>query len=148
MRLHHVHIAHTFAQPVDRIFEFLSEHENLQLLFGVPVRRVRSGDGHPNGVGSRRRIGPSGPLGFEETVTEFVPGELITYRITGGSPLRGHRGTMSFAATADGGTALDYRIQLGSWVPGVAGLIKRILQRSIPAGLQQVDSMCEQGVKV
>jgi uncharacterized protein YndB with AHSA1/START domain len=148
MRLQHIHVAHSFAQPVERVFAFLSEHENLPLLFGAPVRRVRSGERHRNGVGSCRRVGPPGPLGFEETVTQFVPDQLIVYRITKGSPLRDHLGTMSFASTAGGGATLDYRIQLGSRLPGVAGLVKRMLERSIPAGLQEVDSICDEGGNV
>jgi uncharacterized protein YndB with AHSA1/START domain len=135
----HVHIEYSFALPVQRVFAYLSEHENLRLLFGTPVRRVSSGNEHRNGVGSRRRIGPPGPLGFEETVVEFIPDHLIAYRITKGSPLRGHRGTMRFSAGPDGGSRLDYRIQMGSRVPGAAALVRRMLARSVPAGLAQVD---------
>jgi uncharacterized protein YndB with AHSA1/START domain len=139
VRLRHVHIQHSFSLPVERVFAFLSEHEHLPLLFGTAVRRVRSGDQDRNGVGSCRRIGPLGPLGFEETVLEFVANELIVYRITKGSPLRGHLGTMRFCGQEDGGSQLDYRIQLGSRVPGLAALVQRMLKRTIASGLGQVD---------
>lgn len=139
MRTHNVHIERTFSKPVDRVFAYLSEHEHLKGLFRAPVARIRSGDVDRNGVGSRRRIGPPGPLRFEETVVEFVPDELIVYRITKGSPLRGHEGTLRFARHADGGTHLEYRIRLASPVPGVARLFKLMLDRSIPAGLAAVD---------
>jgi uncharacterized protein YndB with AHSA1/START domain len=141
MRMHHVHIEHAFSLPVQRVFAFLSEHEHLKLLFGAPVTRVRSGDHDRNGVGSCRRIGPPGPLAFEETVIEFAADELIVYGISKGSPLRGHRGTMRFRAAAGGGSRLDYRIQMASRVPGAAPLVKRMLERSVPAGLDQVDAL-------
>ena len=51
------------------------------------ITRLRDGtDGHRNGVGSVRelKVGPTPP--FEETVTEFVPNELIAYEALGLAP--------------------------------------------------------------
>jgi uncharacterized protein YndB with AHSA1/START domain len=141
MRLHRVELSHTFALPPARVFAFLSEHENLSLLFRAPVRRLRSGERFRNGVGSCRRIGPAAPLGFEETVVEFVPDETIVYRITRGGPLRDHRGTMRFSALPDGGSRLDYEIRFGSRVPGLAAAVARLLDRSIASGLRRVEEL-------
>ena len=83
------------------------------------LARLRDGeDGERNGVGSIRqlRIGPLPP--FEETVTEFVPAQRIVYRITKGSPLRGHVGVMTFTP-ASGGTRFVYDIRLASPIPGL-----------------------------
>ena len=142
MRLHHVHVRHEFANPVDRVFAHLSEHENLSAVFApVRVARVRDGeDGRRNGVGSTRKLSFAGLMPFEETVMEFVEGERIVYRITKGSPLRGHEGVMEFSALPGGGTLLDYRIQLGSPIPGLAAVVKHALTRSIPRGLGSVDA--------
>jgi uncharacterized protein YndB with AHSA1/START domain len=142
MRLHHIHVRQEFAKPVDRIFAHLSEHENLSAVFApARVERVRDGeDGHRNGVGSTRKLSFAGLMPFEETVTEFVEGERIVYRITKGSPLRGHEGVMAFSALPDGGTLLDYRIQLGSPVPGLAATVKLALSRSIARGLGTIDA--------
>src|SRR6478672_5751427 len=118
MRLSHVHVTHDFGAPVERVFAYLAEHENLEALFGTRIERVRDGDTERNGVGSCRRLSFNGLLPFEETVTEVVPNARIVYRITKGTPMRGHRGTMDFAPAGAGGTRLDYRIQLGSAVPG------------------------------
>ncbi|MCW3063606.1 MAG: hypothetical protein JWN32_778 [Solirubrobacterales bacterium] len=139
MPMRRVHLTHTFALPVARVFAFLSEHENLSLLFRAPVRRLRSGERFRNGVGSSRRIGPRVPLGLEETVVEFVPDELIVYRITRGGPLREHRGTMRFAALPDGGSRLDYEIRFRSPVPGLAAGVARMLEWSIASGLHRVE---------
>jgi uncharacterized protein YndB with AHSA1/START domain len=140
MRAHHVHVEHDFAKPPERVFAHLAEHENLASLFGAKVQRIRDGDGERNGVGSCRslRIGPLPP--FEETVTDVVPGERIVYRITRGSPLRGHLGVMRFSRLPDGGTHLDYRIRLSSPAPGLALLAKAALTRTIEQGLPEVDA--------
>jgi uncharacterized protein YndB with AHSA1/START domain len=140
MRSHHVVVDHTFSKPPERIFRYLAEHENLADLFGAKVTRLSDGqDGERNGVGSVRglKIGPAPP--FEETVTEFVPSERIVYRITKGGPLRGHVGVMTFAPTAEGGTAFHYDIRLASHVPGLAAIVRVSLTRSILAGLPKVE---------
>jgi uncharacterized protein YndB with AHSA1/START domain len=133
-------VEHDFSKPVDRVFAYLSEHENLQQVFGAKVTRAKDGDdGHRNGVGSVRtlRIGP-GPS-FDETVTEFVADELIRYRITRGSPLRDHRGEMRFSRS-DGGSHLRYEITFTTRLPGLATLIAAVLSRNIGAGLRRVDA--------
>jgi uncharacterized protein YndB with AHSA1/START domain len=139
MRAHHVHIEHDFAKSPERVFAYLAEHENLAEVFAAKVTRLRDGqDGERNGVGSCRRlsIGPLPP--FEETVTEFVPSERIVYRITKGSPLRGHVGTMTFASSP-GGTRFVYDIRLASPIPGVAPIVRAALTRSISKALPKVE---------
>ncbi len=131
-----VHVERDFPQPPNVVFAYLSEHENLADVFGAKVKRLASGsDGERNGVGSRRelRIGPLPP--FEETVTEFVPEEKVEYKITRGSPLKGHVGTMRFSPTPSGGTHLDYRIRIDSAIPGVAAIVHAGLSRNVPRGL-------------
>ena len=139
MRLHHVHVTHDFGAPVERVYAYLAEHENLSALFGIRVERVRDGATERNGVGSCRRLSFFGLLPFEETVTEVVPNERIVYRITRGSPMRGHEGVMAFTPTGSGGTHLDYRIKLGSAVPGLAFVISRVLTGRIASGLRKLD---------
>src|ERR1700722_753369 len=139
MRAHHVVVEHQFSKPPERIFAHLAEHENLAEIFGAKITRLADGrDGQRNGVGSVRRL-QIGPLpAFEETVTEFVPSERIVYRITKGSPLRGHVGVMTFAPAA-AGTQFHYDIRLASPIPGLAALVKASLERSIKKGLDSVD---------
>jgi len=140
MRAHHVHIEHDFAKPPERIFAHLAEHENLAEVFGAKIKRLRDGEGERNGVGSVRqlRIGPLPP--FEETVEEFVPARRIVYRITKGSPLRGHVGVMDLEPTAAGGTRLVYDIRIASPIPGLAPLVTASLTRSISKSLAGVEA--------
>jgi hypothetical protein len=81
-------------------------------------------------------VGPAPP--FEETVTEFVPSERIVYKITKGSPLRGHVGVMTFRPEGEG-TRFDYDIRLASPIPGLAALVRLQLTRSIKQNLAKVD---------
>ena len=138
MRAHHVNIEHHFEKPPERIFAHLAEHENLAEVFGAKITRLRDGEHERNGVGSVRRlkVGPLPP--FEETVTEFVAPERIVYRITKGSPLRGHVGVMTFAP-ADGGTSFVYDIRIASPIPGLAPIVTASLTRSIKASLAKVE---------
>ena len=77
---------------------------------------------------------------FEETVTEVVPEELIRYRITKGSPLRDHEGSMRFTPNPDGGTHLHYEISFRGVVPGLGAVIAPGLRRNIAKGVNKVDS--------
>ncbi|HWF31117.1 MAG TPA: SRPBCC family protein [Solirubrobacteraceae bacterium] len=139
MRAHHVQIEHEFAKPPERIFAYLAEHENLADVFGAKVTRLHDGERERDGVGSVRKlqIGPLPP--FEETVTEFVVPERIVYEITKGSPLRGHLGVMTFAATPSGGTRFAYDIRIASPIPGLAPLVRAALTRSITQSLPGIE---------
>jgi uncharacterized protein YndB with AHSA1/START domain len=134
-----VHVEHDFAKSPERIFAHLAEHENLAEVFGAKVTRLRDGESERNGVGSVRKlqVGPLPP--FEETVEQFVPAQRIVYRITKGSPLRGHVGEMTFAPTAAGGTRFVYDIRIASPIPGVAPLVHASLTRSISRSLPEIE---------
>jgi hypothetical protein len=134
-----VDVTHDFALPVERVQAYLAEHENLGPLFGARIRRVRDGDTSRNGVGSVREL-RVGPLpSFQETVTGFVPGELIEYRITsGGFPLRDHSARMRFSPHGSG-TRLHYVITFGSPVPGLDAVVRVVLERNVRRGLAEVD---------
>lgn len=134
-----VHVTQDFRAPVERVFAYLAEHENLGALFGTRVERVRDGESERNGVGSCRRLSFGGLLPFEETVTAFEPNERIVYRITKGTPMREHEGVMAFTRTSNGGTHLDYRIHFGAPVPGLAALVARVVRGRVASGLRKLD---------
>lgn len=134
-----IEITQDFALPVERVYAYLAEHENLGPIFGAKVERVRNGDDSRNGVGSVRRL-KVGPLPwFEETNTQVVPNELIEYRITRGSVLRDHRGEMRFAASGTG-TSLTYVIEFDAKVPLTGPLLKKTIEGNVRGGLKQVDA--------
>ncbi|MGI9085860.1 MAG: SRPBCC family protein [Aeromicrobium sp.] len=133
-----VHVTHMFRSDPAAVFEALAEHENLGRVFGAKITRLRDGDASRNGVGSMRRLKP-GPLpAFEETVTAADPNTLIEYRVTKGTPLKGHWGVQRLTPTADGGTQLDYRIGFDAPAPGMAALIGKVLTLQISRGLPKL----------
>lgn len=134
-----IEITQDFTLPVERVYAFLSEHENLGPLFGARVTRVRDGEGSRNGVGSVRSLKLGSLPAFEETVTKALANELVEYRITKGSPLRNHRGEMRFASKGTG-TTLTYVIEFGAVVPGLDLVVKFGLERNVRAGLKTVDA--------
>ena len=128
-----------FDQPVERVFAYLSEHENLGAIFPMRVERLRDGqNGERNGVGSVRRLSFRGLMPFEETVTVVEPNRRIEYKITKGTPLRGHRGEMLFSERDGGGTHLRYEIVFGAKVPGVDRVVAASLRRSVSKGMETV----------
>lgn len=132
-------VSQDFTLPVERVYAFLSEHENLGPLFGARITRIHDGESERNGVGSVRSL-KLGPLpAFQETVIEAVPDQRIVYRITQGSPLRDHEGVMTFTPTSTG-SHLDYTIRFGSVVPGLDRLVKLGLERNVRRGLATVDT--------
>ncbi len=130
-----------FTLPVERIYDYLAEHEHLGLLFApISVERLSDGTDSRNGVGSARTMKLAGQLPFVETVTEAVPNERIVYKITKGSPLKNHRGVMEFTSLPSGGSHLHYEISFAGKLPGVDIVVAQALKRSVSKGLGQVDA--------
>jgi len=131
-----IRIQQAFNAPVNTVFQTLSDHQRFGEICGVKMTRIKTGSDSDNGLGSVRKLN-IGPLpSFQETITGFVPNELIEYQITQGSPIKNHLGTMRFSEQ-DGKTFLDYTIQLESKIPFTTGLIKSALENGISKGLQR-----------
>jgi Polyketide cyclase / dehydrase and lipid transport len=135
--MHRVHVTQDFPQPLEELYDYLAEQENLEPLFGAKVKRLSDGtDGTRNGVGASRelRVGPT--PGFVETNVEVIPNELIRYRITKGGVLKNHEGVMRFSRNG-AGSHLDYTIEFDGKVPGLGAIVQRVLTRSITTGLKK-----------
>jgi len=134
---HTVEVVHASGRPVQELFAELADHARLRRVFGVPVRRIRDGEGELNGVGSVRRMGV-GPLAFEETVTAIEPQRSIEYRITrGAGPVRNHRGRLEFASEGTGSRVtwtIDY-----DTLPILGTALQAVLARVIKRGLGKLD---------
>ena len=134
-----VETTYDFASPVDRVYAYLVQHENLAALFGAKVLEVRPGESDRNGTGSVRRMQVGRLPAFEETVVRAVPNELIHYRITKGGILREHAGNLSFQPRG-AGSRLHYAITFRGVVPGIDRLVKRSLEQSLRTNLPKVDA--------
>jgi uncharacterized protein YndB with AHSA1/START domain len=133
-----VHVTQDFPQPVEHVFAYLAEHENLAPVFGTKIRRINDGtDGSRNGTGSARemRVGPLPP--FVETNVEVVPNELIRYRITKGGILKDHEGVLRFTSRGDG-SHLDWTITFDGKAPGIGPFVKSKLTRDVSRAMHKL----------
>ncbi|MBJ7348477.1 MAG: SRPBCC family protein [Thermoleophilaceae bacterium] len=133
-----IKITQDFPMPVDQLFDYLGEHENLAAIFApTKVTRVCDGDTSRNGVGSVRKLQILIAPPFYETVTKCEPNELVEYKITKGSPLKNHLGVMKFQST-DKGSRLDWTITFEGKLPLIASVVGPGLGTTIRKGLKQL----------
>lgn len=130
-------VVQEFNRPVEAVFADLADHNNLKKVFGIPVKRVRDGQGDVNGVGSTRRMGLFHPLAVDETVVAVTPNASIDYEITkGGYPIRNHHGRLEFCATGKG-SRVQWVIEFES-LPGVGPVLKFVLGQALGVGLKRL----------
>lgn len=128
MPQYRIHFETQVMATVERVYSFLSDHQNFVSLFGDRCQRVREGMDEADGIGSVRRMGV-GFLAFEETIVRFDRPQAIDYVISKGSPLKNHRGEIRLVPTQDGAaTALDYRIEFDGKFPLIGALVVRLLK--------------------
>ncbi len=124
----------TFNAPIAKVFLELSDHARFGEICGINVKRVKDGSEIPNGLGSVRQLN-IGPLpSFEETITGFENNHFIEYKITKGSPIKNHVGTLRFEPTNEG-CELFYDIKLESKIPFTTGIVKKGLRNGISKGI-------------
>lgn len=132
-----IDVVQEFRQPVEQVFAYLADHNNLKKVFGIPVKRVRDGMGDVNGVGSVRSLGFA-PLAVEETVVGIVPNQSIDYEITrGGGPITNHHGRLSFTKTASG-SRVQWSITFDSPLPLVGPVVRQVLKQGLTMGLRKI----------
>jgi hypothetical protein len=133
-----IRIRETFPFSVEKLFNHMEVHENLgDIFFPLKVETIRYGEIEPYGVGSIRKLFVNPVPPFEESVTAFDRNKMIEYRITKGSPLKNHKGTMIFSGDNDQ-SALDYRIEFDSDIPFLAFTVKAGLEAGIKKGLEKL----------
>ena len=119
-----IDVVQEFRKPVEEMYAFLSNHNNLTKVFGIPVKRVRDGMGDVNGVGSVRSMGFA-PLAVEETVVGVVANQSIDYEISrGGGPLTNHHGRLTFT--------------FDSPLPLVGPIVRQVLKQGLTMGLRKI----------
>ena len=138
MKIHEINMYQEFEAPVDIIWEAFNDHVSFGKMMGLKFERIADSKdaGNLNGKGSVRLI-KTPLLSFEETITRSEKPKLIEYRISKGTPLNHHYGTMEFKSLPGGKTALSYNIAIGSKIPLLAALVKAGLQSNMQAGLKK-----------
>jgi hypothetical protein len=136
MPRYRIEVVHESPLASHALFAELVDHERLNRVFGVPVKRIRDGESDKNGVGSVRAMG-FGPLRLEETVTAVVPDREIEYRITrGGGPVKNHRGKVEISDSG-AGARVSWTIEYDA-LAGVGRALEMVLSRALKRGLRKL----------
>lgn len=138
MKIHEIKIYQEFAAPVEQVWEAFNDHANFGKMLGQNIQRIvdRTDPKNINGLGSVRQI-KLPMMAFEETIVKSENPDCIEYKITKGTPLNFHYGSMQFKSLAGGKSAIEYSIKLGSKVPLLGGIIASALNKGIQSGLRK-----------
>jgi hypothetical protein len=130
-----IDIQATFPFSVEKLFNYLKQHENFQVLFApAKVKTIQEGNNGRYDIGSVRRISAFPVPPFEETIVHYEKNKVIEYKITKGTPLKNHHGKMIFSSH-DKGSKLHYTIEFESNIPLVALIVKIALEKKLREGL-------------
>lgn len=133
-----VHLLQDFEVPVQTVFNFFSVHENLGKIYPAAVKRIQFGEDpkDANSKGSVRRV-IAFPLVMEEEITQYIPNQLIEYKVIFGFGFKNHLGTMQFIDLGNGHSRLDYKIEFVPEVPMSGFVMKNILEKVIGDGVRE-----------
>lgn len=133
-----IHLLQDFDNSVETVFNFFSVHENWGKIFPAAVKRIEFGEdpANANSKGSVRRI-IAFPLIIEETITQYIPNQLIAYKLTYGPGVKNHKGIMNFIPLENGKCRLDYHIEFQPTIFLSGFLIKNVLNKVIGDGIRE-----------
>src|SRR5262249_55346475 len=111
MREHGVERHIRIRAPIERVFERLTDHEDMRRWPGVSACRLITEGTPRNGLGAVRRISVYG-LTLDEAVVRFEPPHRYDYSIVRGLPVD-HLGTVELSAQG-ATTEVRWRVRLSS----------------------------------
>lgn len=134
----YIHFLQDFDVPVHTVFNFFSVHENLGKIYPAAVKRIQFGEDprDANSKGSVRRI-IAFPLVMEEVITQYIPNQLIEYKVTYGIGIKDHLGTMNFIDLENGKSRLDYKIEFVPSIPMTGFVMKNVLEKVVGEGIRE-----------
>lgn len=127
-----------FDVPLETLFNFFSVHENWGKVFPAAVKRIEFGEDprDANSKGSVRRI-IALPIILEEKITQYIPNQLIEYKIISGFGVKDHVGTMNFIDLGNGKSRLDYTIDFAPSLPLTGFVLKNLMEKVIGQGVRE-----------
>lgn len=134
-----IHFIQDYTVPVKQVFSFFSDHNRMGEVYPALIRRIQdsSDPGNANGLGSVRLL-LTLPAVFTETITQYVEPSLIEYRISFGSPLKNHIGTMRFIDLGNGTCRLDYSIEFEPRIPYTGFILKNLLEKQVGHAIREL----------
>ena len=125
-------IDHTVASAAtpDAVFDLLADGSTWPEWSPLgSFELLEPGDGIPEGLGAVRLF-TTGRHKSRERVVERRPGEVFSYALEAGLPLRDYRAVITLTS-ADGGTAIRWRSTFRAKVPGTGWLYRWQLDKFI-----------------
>jgi hypothetical protein len=111
-----IKIEHKYDAPISTVFNKLEDHVEFGKMFNLDVKRIKDGNQNANGVGSVRRVPSLFNTFYDETILDYKLNEMIVYSVTNGSPVKNHRGVISFNNLGNG-TLVTWNIEFESKYP-------------------------------
>ena len=126
-----VRLRQVFNAPMELVFAHLSDPNKYGGWMGTKVERISASpvdSANPDAVGAVRKVS-LGPFQMEQTITLHRPPHCLEYRITKGSPVTAHVGTITLNPRSEG-CELYWNIHFHPRVPGTghfwSGMIRRV----------------------
>lgn len=134
-----LHFLQDYNVEVYKVFSFFSDHNRLSEVFPSIMRRITDSDDprNINGVGSSRIVFTF-PTLFQETITKYIEPSLIEYKITFGSPLKNHVGTMNFIDLGNGKSRLDYTIEFEPRIPKTGFILRNLVEKQVGHAIREL----------
>lgn len=130
--------------PRQDVFDVFADRERWNEFLPLRVRLLEAGTFERTGAGAVFRLGV-GPIGaVREQITEFVPGETISYRVVGGAPVRSHVGTI-ILSDVPGGTSVSYSMETTPAVRLPGALVSAGLRIAITVMVRRVRRVATRG---
>ncbi|MFN8281950.1 MAG: SRPBCC family protein [Chitinophagales bacterium] len=134
-----LHFLQDYSVDAYKVFSFFSDHNRLSEVYPAFMRRIIDSNDprNANGLGSSRII-VTFPTIFQETITKYVEPSLIEYKITFGSPLKNHVGTMRFIDLGNGKSRLDYTIEFEPRIPKTGFFLRNLLEKQVGQAIREL----------
>jgi ribosome-associated toxin RatA of RatAB toxin-antitoxin module len=134
-----IHFIQDYDVPVYQVFSFFSDHNRMGEVYPAFIKRIQdsSDPKNANGLGSVRLLVTFAAI-FTETITQYSEPSLIEYRISFGSPLKNHVGTMNFMDLGNGRCRLDYTIEFEPRIPKTGFLLRNLLEKQVGGAIREL----------
>ncbi|MDH3755656.1 MAG: SRPBCC family protein [Acidimicrobiia bacterium] len=115
----------------DAVWRVLTDHVRYaEWVAASRVTMERFGDDDPDGPGAVR-VFHAGPVRTKEEVTDWVPHEMMAYRLVSGIPVRNYRARTVLRDGADGGTVMEWSSTFETKIPFTGRFFRWFLGRAV-----------------
>lgn len=129
------------AASPESVWRAITDHASMGDWCLFAARLLQQGEDDANGNGAVRELKGLG-LKFTEEVIDWHPNKSYTYRLTGGAPIKEHKGDVLLIPKS-GGTRVRWAIQFKARIPGTGKLTALLLQLIFGKALRRLKQQLE-----